>query len=309
MAHACESHFKAGDVILLSLLEHHSNIVPWQLLASRRGVRLEFVDIDQDVALSMDDFYAKLRRYRPKLVAITHVANSFGTEVRVSEIAAAARGMGAKVLVDAAQSAGHHILDVRAWDIDFLVFSGHKVYGPTGIGVLYIKPELLDELDPFQGGGDMIASVSMEGSTWAEPPAKFEAGTPPIAGALGLAAALEFINKIGKEKIAKYERELFCYAFDLLQREPGVIVYGPARSGGAQQSIISFNLKGVHPHDLATVADDLGVQFRAGHHCAMPAMRRLGLDATARISFGVYSTREDVEQLVEAVRYARRIFA
>ena len=307
VSHSFEKYFSSGDTILLSIVEHHSNIVPWQLLAARRGVRLEFVDVSQNAALDMEDFRRKLKACRPKLIAITHVSNAFGSVMPIREICSAAKDAGAKVLVDAAQSAAHAVLDVEGWGADFLAFSGHKVYGPTGIGALYISPALLDYLEPFQGGGDMIASVSTAASTWAEPPAKFEAGTPAIAEALGLGSAVGFINSIGKKRISRYEHQLFAEAFDALSREEGVILYGPALEGGEQESIISFNLKGVHAHDVATVADDFNVQIRAGHHCAMPAMQRLGLGSTVRISFGIYSTQDDIQQLLEALRYARKV--
>lgn len=307
VAYAYEKFFKSGDVILLTLLEHHSNIVPWQLLAKRKGLKIIFADIDAHGALDLNDLQKKLKEYKPKLLAITHVANSLGTVVPLAEIIPLARAQGCKVLVDAAQSVVHMKLDLQALDPDFLVFSGHKLYGPTGIGILYARPGLLDEMDPFQGGGDMISSVTVDGSTWAEAPQKFEAGTPAIAEAIALGTAVDFVDSIGRERIAAHEKRLVEEAFLLLSKEPGVTLYGPITKGLEQSSVLSFNVAGIHPHDLASIGDKHSVQFRAGHHCAMPTLKRLGIPASARISFGVYSCSEDLPPLIETIREAKKI--
>ncbi|MFM1847544.1 MAG: hypothetical protein RL417_1018, partial [Pseudomonadota bacterium] len=291
-----------------TILEHHSNIVPWQLLASRRNARVVFADVTAEGALIRQDFMEKLSTLKPKIVGLTALSNALGTVVPVGEIVSAAHGVGAKVLVDGAQAVLHGKVDVQAIDADFYVFSGHKLYGPTGVGVLYGKKALLDGFDPFLGGGDMIRTVSVDGSTWADTPQKFEAGTPPIAEVIGLGSAIDFINSIGVSAIAAYEEELFLHGWELLRNEPGVTVYGPKRVGVDQQSILSFNVGGVHAHDLSTVADTLKVQIRGGHHCAMPLMRRLGIPATARASLGVYTVKDDFQPLLEAIRRARKLF-
>ena len=297
-----------GDVILLTLLEHHSNIVPWQLLAARRNARVVFAEVTAEGALNRQDFLDKLQEFRPKIVGLTALSNALGTVVPVAELVGAAHAVGAKVLVDGAQAVLHGSVDVRAMDADFFVFSGHKLYGPTGVGVLYGKKAHLDEFEPFLGGGDMIRTVTPTGSTWADTPQKFEAGTPPIAEVIGLGSAIDFVNSVGIAPLQSYEEELFHYAWELLRSEPGVTVYGPKRVGGEQQSIISFNVGGVHAHDLSTIADSLKVQIRGGHHCAMPLLRRLGIPATARASLGVYTVKDDFLPLLEAIRRARQLF-
>ena len=309
LAYALEPLLSEGDCILLTLLEHHSNIVPWQMLAKRRKLRVEFVDIDECGQLRLDDFERKLEAHAPKVVSLTRLSNALGSVVPVCEVCERARRIGSLVVVDAAQAVAHEALDVRRLGCDFLVFSGHKLYGPTGIGVLYGREELLNRLEPVQGGGGMIAAVAKEGATWAEAPQRFEAGTPPIAEAMGLAAAIEFVSHIGFEQISAHEDALLRGAFDRLSAENGVTLYGPATRGGPQRSIISFNLKGIHPHDFSTIADTFNVQLRAGHHCAMPLLKRLGVQSTARVSFGMYSAEEDVESLCAAVRYAQARFA
>jgi cysteine desulfurase/selenocysteine lyase len=308
VAHAYERQFKKGDTILLTLLEHHSNIVPWQLLAERKNLNIVFAEVTDYGELDLADYRAKLKEHRPKLVACTQLSNALGTIVPIETVIKDAHAVGAKVLVDAAQSAAHAAIEVAALDADFLVFSGHKVYGPTGIGVLYAKEELLEVMDPFLGGGDMIREVTTRGSTWAPPPAKFEAGTPPIAEAVALGTAVEFINSMGRGRVHAHEASLFAKAYELLRNEPDVTVYGPITKGGDQASILSFNLKNVHPHDLSTVADTFNVQMRAGHHCAMPLLNRLGIGASARISLGVYSVEDDLPPLLEAIRHARKLF-
>lgn len=309
VARAFEKYFRPGDVILVSYLEHHSNIVPWQMLAQRKGLRVEFAEISQHAEFDLDDYLRRVKELRPRFVAITALSNAFGTVTPLPEIIDAAHGVGAKVLVDGAQAVAHTALDVQALDADFLVFSAHKMYGPTGIGALYGKGELLEEMDPFLGGGDMIERVTTEGFTAADYPRKFEAGTPPIAEAIAFGAAVDFIQSIGIERIHDHEQALFEKLFEAFRREPGVIVYGPAVVGAPQGSILSFNVEGVHPHDLATVADAHNVQLRAGHHCAMPAMKRLGIPSTARISLAVHSDEDDIEAALEAVRAAKGLFA
>lgn len=308
LAYALESRVSPGDKILLTLLEHHSNIVPWQLLASRRKAELHFAEIDQHGQLLLSDFEAKLNTLKPKIVSFTAVSNALGTVLPVAKLCALARSVGAITIVDGAQSVAHSCLDLGRMGCDFLVFSGHKIYGPTGVGALCGRPEILSTLEPVQGGGGMIASVTTTGSTWAESPQRFEAGTPPIAEVLGLGAAIAYLNSIGLESVISHENQLFAKAFEVLKNEPGVTVYGPANVSAAQHSIISFNLKGIHPHDFATIADSFNVQLRAGHHCAMPLMRRLGLQSTARISLGAYSTESDISALCEAIRFAFKKF-
>ncbi len=313
LAHSFGERLEKGDRVLLTTLEHHSNIVPWQLLEMRRGVGVSYADIRDDAALDLADLFAKLRQEKPKLLSITAVSNAFGTIIPLEKIIPVAREVGALVHVDAAQGIVHFPLDVQSLDIDFLTFSGHKIYGPTGIGVLYGKPELLEAMPPYQGGGDMIHEVTLDGSTWAESPRKFEAGTPAIAEAIGLGEALAYVTALGRQELLDYESQLFEEAFELLSREPGVTLYGPATSiqnerSKVQTSILPFTVEGVHPHDISTIADSFGVQIRAGHHCAMPALRRLGIQSTGRASIGAYTILEDFELLCEAIRRARKTF-
>lgn len=309
VAHALENYFNPGDAILLTLLEHHSNIVPWQLLAQRRGIRVIFSDIRDNGLLDMDDFRSKLAQFKPRFVAVTQTANSLGTVTPLAEIIAISQQAGARVLVDAAQSAAHQKIDVAGLNCDFLVFSGHKLYGPTGCGVLYAREDMFSQMEPFQGGGDMIERVTVNGSTWAPYPQKFEAGTPAIAEAIALGTALDFITSIGIERIREHEQRLTERAWELFKTEGDIVLYGPGPEQGQQSSIIAFNLRGVHGHDLSTIADEkFNVQFRSGHHCAQPALDRLRISSCARISFGVYSDLQDVEALLSACKYARRIF-
>jgi cysteine desulfurase/selenocysteine lyase len=309
VAYGIQHRIRPGDVILVTLLEHHSNFVPWQMLASRTGARVEYVEITDQGALDLADLRAKLNEFRPKLLAVTSVSNALGTIVPLKDVIAAAHEVGTEVLVDGAQGILHLDLDVAALDIDYLVASGHKMYGPTGIGFLYGKKKLLDAMHPFQGGGDMIAYVAVEGSSWAEVPRRFEAGTPAIGEAIALGTAIEFIQSLGRTQLRAYEDKIFDYGFDLLAREPHVKVYGPRNSGGEQVSILSFTVDGVHPHDISTILDSYNVQIRAGHHCAMPLLKRLGVQATARASIGAYSTKEDFDRLVVGIREGRKIFA
>lgn len=307
-ARSLEGWFNPGDVIVLTMLEHHSNIVPWQLLAERRGLKVVFAAIKEDASLDLDDFIEKVRTLKPRLVSFSLHSNAFGTVTPVDDMVAVCREVGAVIFHDAAQAIVHGDVDVQRLDSDFLAFSGHKVYGPTGAGILYVRPEMYRHMEPFMGGGDMISSVTIEGSTWAEPPQKFEAGTPAIAEVLALGAAVEFVDRIGRKEVQSYEQKLFLEAWELLRKE-GLTLYGPANNGGAQSSIIPFNVPGVHPHDIATIADTFNVQLRAGNHCAMPALRKVGLYSTVRASIGVYTQLEDFEQLVDALRHARKILS
>ena len=292
------------DEIIVSALEHHANLVPWQMLAAATGARLRVIPIDEYGQIRFEAFQALLND-RTRLVAITHVSNALGTIVPLQRVIAAAHHVGVPVLVDGAQAVAHAQVDVRALDCDFYCFSGHKLYAPTGIGVLYGRESLLEAMPPWQGGGDMIRTVTYERSTWNDLPYKFEAGTPNISGAIGLAAAMDYLEGLGVARVAAHEHELLSAATSALMRIPGVHIHGTAAEKAA---ILSFTLKGVHPHDLGTVLDHEGVAIRAGHHCAMPLMDLLGLPATARASFGCYNTLEDVEQLETAVRKAAEVF-
>jgi cysteine desulfurase / selenocysteine lyase len=296
---------KAGDEIIVSALEHHANLVPWQMVAAATGARLRVIPIDEHGQILFPAFQSLLND-RTRLVAITHISNALGTVVPVKRVIDAAHAAGALVLIDGAQAVAHTRVDVRELGCDFYVFSGHKLYGPTGIGVLYGREALLDAMPPWQGGGDMIRTVSFESSTWNDLPYKFEAGTPNISGAIGLAAAMDYLEGLGIEKTAAHEHALLGAATAALMRIPGVHIHGTAEDKAA---VLSFTLKGVHPHDLGTILDHEGVAIRAGHHCAMPLMDLLGLPATARATFACYSTLQEVEQLEAAVRKAREVFS
>ena len=297
----------AGDLIVLTELEHHSNLVPWQLLAQRSGARLEFVPVSDDGLLRLD-IYAQLLEQQPKLVAFTHMSNVLGTINPVQEMIALAHAAGAVVLIDAAQSVPHLPVDVQALDADFLCFSAHKMLGPTGIGVLYGKRDLLEAMPPFMGGGDMIRTVGLRESTWNDLPWKFEAGTPAIAEAIGLGAAVDYLNALGMEQVAAHEQEITTYAMKQLRQVPGLTIYGPQAS--QRGGVVSFTLGDIHPHDLASILDQqVGVAVRAGHHCAQPLMERFGLTATARASFYVYTIKQDVDTLVEGLHKAIEIFS
>ncbi len=307
IARSLEDQFGSGDVILLTELEHHSNIVPWQMLQQRRGARIEFAEMTPHGSVDEEDFLKKLKQHRPKLVSFTAQSNSFGSVPNIALLAEAAREIGSLVVVDACQAVVHQTFVFRDLPVDFLVFSGHKLYGPTGVGVLVSRSELLDEMAPYRGGGDMIDEVTLERTTYAPPPSKFEAGTPPIAEVIALGEALRFL--LGQDRAALYEHEqnLYRKARSLLEAESGVRLIAPPLSE-EPSSIISFNLDGVHSHDLATIADQYGVQIRAGHHCTMPAMKKLGLSGTARLSLGLYSELSDIEKLIQALRRARSLF-
>jgi cysteine desulfurase/selenocysteine lyase len=300
-------HVGSGDVVLITAMEHHSNVVPWQLLCAERGARLEYIEIDAQGQLDLLDFDERLSR-GVKLVALTHVSNVLGTVNPVAEVSERAHAAGAVVLVDGAQAVPQFPVDVTATGADFYAFTGHKMYGPTGIGVLWGRRELLDEMPPFLGGGSMIKAVGDDHSTWAPVPAKFEAGTPAIAEAAGLGVAADYMTGIGMDVVRAHERELTGYALERLSSMSGVTVYGPPDPAD-RGALVSFTVEGIHPHDLAELCNREAVAIRAGHHCAQPLMRRLGVPATARASFAVYSTTEDVDRLTEALESAKRVFA
>lgn len=293
-----------GDEIVISAIEHHANIVPWQMLCEEKGAALRVVPVDDRGEVILEE-YARLLGPRTRLVAMTQVSNALGTITPIEDVIALAHRQGIPVLVDGAQAVPHQRVDVRHLDCDFYVFSGHKAYGPTGIGVLYGKEAWLDRMPPYQGGGDMIRTVSFERTTYAAPPYKFEAGTPHIAGAIGLAAALDYIAGLGLDRIAAWEHDLLAYGTELLSAVPGVRLVGTARRKAA---VLSFVLDGVHAHDLGTVLDHQGVAVRAGHHCAMPVMERFGVPATARASLACFNTPAELETLARAVDEAREIF-
>ncbi|MBI3947176.1 MAG: cysteine desulfurase [Armatimonadetes bacterium] len=293
-----------GDEILLTEMEHHSNLVPWQLLAQWSGATLRYLGLRPDGTLRLEDLDALLTR-RTKVVAFTHMSNVLGTINPVAEIVAAAHRVGAVALVDGAQSVPHMPVDAQALDLDFLAFSGHKMCGPTGSGALYGKRHLLEAMDPFLAGGDMISSVSLEGATWNELPWKFEAGTPSIAQQIALGTAVDYLSDIGMEAVFAHEQELTAYALDRLGSIPGLEVYGSAPQRGG---VISFNVEGIHPHDLAQVLDQEGVAARAGNHCAQPLHRRLGQPASCRASLYLYNTEDEVEALVRGIRLAKTFF-
>jgi len=295
----------AEDEIVISAIEHHANIVPWQMLCEEKGARLRVIPVDDRGDLVMEE-YARLLGPRTKLVAITQVSNALGTVTPIKDIIGLAHQQDIPVLVDGAQAVPHQAVDVRDLDCDFYVFSGHTAYGPTGIGVLYGKERWLEQMPPYQGGGDMIKAVTFEKTTYNELPYKFEAGTPHIAGAIGLAAGLEYIAGLGLDRIRDYEHELLTYGTELLSAIPGVRLIGTARHKAA---VLSFVLDGVHAHDLGTILDQQGVAIRAGHHCAMPVMQRFGVPATARASMAFYNTRAELETLAAAIEEAREIFA
>jgi cysteine desulfurase/selenocysteine lyase len=292
------------DEIIVSALEHHANLVPWQMVAADTGARLRVAPIDESGQLRLPALQALLND-RTRLVAITHVSNALGTVVPVRQVIDAAHHVGVPVLVDGAQAVAHLRVDVQQLGADFYCFSGHKLYGPTGIGVLYGREALLDAMPPWMGGGDMIRTVSFESSTWNELPYKFEAGTPNISGAIGLAAAMDFLETLGIDKAAAHEHQLLNAATAALMRIPGVHVHGTAEDKAA---VLSFTLQGVHPHDVGTILDHEGVAIRAGHHCALPLMELLGLPATARASFACYNTLAEVAQLEAGVRRAVEVF-
>jgi cysteine desulfurase / selenocysteine lyase len=297
----------AGDAVLITQMEHHANIVPWQQLCAERGAALRYLEVDEQGELSLAALEAELARGDVRMVAFTHVSNVLGTINPVAEIAARARAAGAVTLIDGAQAVPQMPVDVAAIDADFYAWTGHKALGPTGVGVLHGRRELLEAMPPFLTGGDMIASVGLESSTWNELPMKFEAGTPPVAEAVGLAAAADYLAAIGMDRVRAHERELTAHLLARLAEVPGLRVVGPAeaeRRGG----LASFTIDGMHPHDVAELADRGGVCIRAGHHCAQPLMRCLGVGATARASVSVYNDRSDVDALIDALLAGREVF-
>ena len=300
----CQSQMQAGDEVIVSTMEHHSNIVPWQLQAMQRGIVLRVIPMDDAGNLLLDE-YEKLFSPKTKLVSVAHVSNVLGTVNPVGEMIRTAHGHGVPVLVDGAQSIPHMPVDVQALDADFYVFSGHKVYGPTGVGVLYGKEDWLDRLPPYQGGGEMIQHVSFERTTFNELPFKFEAGTPDYIGTTGLAKALDYVSALGMDHIAAYEHELTEYALQRLGEIPGMRIFGQAPERGG---VISFLVGNIHHFDMGTLLDRLGIAVRTGHHCAQPLMERLGIEGTVRASFGLYNTKEEVDALVAGIERVRKMF-
>jgi len=295
----------AGDEIIITHLEHHANIVPWQMLCEEKGAKLRVAPINDAGEVIMEEF-EKLFNPCTRFVSVTHVANALGTINPVREMVAIAHRHGVPIMIDGAQAVQHMAVDVQALDCDFYAFTGHKVFGPTGVGVLYGKAPLLEKMRPFRGGGDMILSVTFEKTTYNAIPYKFEAGTPPIAQAIGLATALEYVKAVGLDRIAAYEGELLGYATEALGAIPGVRIIGTARD---KASVLSFNVGDVHPHDVGSLLNDDGVAVRTGHHCAQPVMDRFGVPATARASFAFYNTPAEVDQLVASVRRVQKLFA
>ena len=293
-----------GDDVVITTMEHHSNIVPWQIVCRQTGARLRVAPIHDSGELDMEAF-TNLVSERTRIVAVAHVSNALGTINPVEKIVETAHAAGAAVVLDGAQAAAHGAVDVRALGCDFYVLSSHKCYGPTGMGVLYGRADLLEETEPYQGGGDMIRTVSFEESTWNDLPYKFEAGTPHIAGAIGLGCAVEFMTELGLDAIAAHEHDVLEYATEALDEMDGIRIIGTARE---KTGILSFVVEGVHPHDVGTIVDRHGVAIRAGHHCAMPLMRRYGVPATSRASLALYNTRADIDALMESLRKVKEIF-
>ncbi len=294
----------AGDEVLITAMEHHSNIVPWQILCEEKGARLKVAPINDRGELLLDEL-GKLLSPRTRIVSVVHLSNALGTLNPVRDVVRMAHARGAAVLLDGAQAAAHLQVDVRDLDCDFYAFSGHKLYGPTGIGVLYGKAALLEAMPPFQAGGDMISSVTFEKTLYNRLPFKFEAGTPNIAGAIGLGAALDYVEAVGLDAIADHEKVLLDHATAVLSEIPGLRILGTARE---KAGVLSFVIEGVHPHDVGTILDQEGVAIRAGHHCTQPLMERLGVPATARASLGLYNTREEIDALAAAIRKVREVF-
>lgn len=300
-----ESFLQAGDEIVVSQLEHHSNIVPWQLLEKRKGIKLKVIPINEAGELILDDFESLLNE-RTKLVAIAHISNALGTINPIKNIIDRAHVKSIPVMIDGAQAVQHVKVDVQELDCDFYVFSGHKLYGPTGIGALYGKEEWLNKMEPYQGGGEMIKTVSFEGTTFNELPFKFEAGTPDYSSAVGIGAAIDYVNAIGLENIAAYEHELLEYAMEKLNKVPGIKFFGTAKE---KASVISFIVNDIHPFDMGTMLDKLGLAVRTGHHCAQPLMQFYNIPGTVRASFAVYNTKEEIDRLAEGVNRVSQLFA
>ena len=296
-----------GDEILISVLEHHSNIIPWQLLARRTGAVIKYIELDEQGRWILDEL-PHLLTDRTKIVAISHVSNALGTVNPVKRVAAAAHEVGALVLVDGAQGAVHTKVDVKDLGVDYYAFSGHKMCGPTGIGALWARRDLLDSMEPYQGGGEMIHFVGRDESSWATVPHKFEAGTPNIAGEIGMGAAIDFLSEVGMDAIAEHEQKLLGYALERMNKVDGICIYGP-QSPDEHSALISFTLGDAHPHDISTILDSEGIAVRAGHHCAQLAMQHFGISATARASIYLYNTESDIDRLVEGLEQVRSIFA
>ncbi|MEH7128127.1 cysteine desulfurase [Neobacillus drentensis] len=301
------ANLKAGDEIVITYMEHHSNIIPWQQVARRTGAQLKYIPLQEDGTISLDDVRATITA-NTKIVSVMQVSNVLGVINPVKEIAQIAHDHGAIMVVDGAQSAPHMKIDVQDLDCDFLAFSGHKMCGPTGIGVLYGKKHLLENMEPIEFGGEMIDFVQLQESTWKELPWKFEAGTPIIAGAIGLGAAIDFLNEVGLDQIAEHEHKLAAYALEKMSAVEGMTIYGPL-DAAKRAGLITFNLSDVHPHDVATVLDAEGIAVRAGHHCAQPLMRWLKASATARASFYLYNTEDDIDKLVEGLVKTKEYFS
>lgn len=297
-------HVKAGDEVVITTMEHHSNIVPWQLLCDEKGARLRVAPINQRGELILEEF-ERLLGPKTKVVALGHVSNALGTVNPVAKIIKLAHAKNIPVLIDGAQAVPRMPVNVQELDCDFYVFSSHKAYGPTGFGVLYGKQALLEAMPPYQGGGDMISSVSFEKTIYNKVPHKFEAGTPDMSGAVGLRAAIEYLEALGMDNIAAYEHELLAYATEVVSEVPGVRIIGTAKE---KAGVLSFVIEGVHPHDIGTILDQEGIAVRAGHHCAQPVMECFGIDATARASFGLYNTKEEIDALVRGIKKVQEVF-
>ncbi|MGY0400706.1 cysteine desulfurase [Carnobacterium jeotgali] len=302
-----EANVQQGDEILISVMEHHSNLIPWQQLAKKTGAALKYIELTEEGMLDMESFHAQLSE-KTKIVALAHVSNVLGVVNPIQDIARLAHARGAVLVVDGAQAVPHMPVDVQELDVDFYAFSGHKMVGPTGIGVLYGKRTLLEQMEPVEFGGEMIAMVDEQDSTWKELPWKFEAGTPNIAGVIGLGAAIDYLSTVGLTSIHEHEKGLMAYLWPKLMAIPGLTIYGP-KDLAKRTGIVTFNLDGLHPHDVATAMDMEGVAIRAGHHCAQPLMRRLSADSTARASFYLYNTTADVDKFIEALLTTKEFFA
>lgn len=301
-----DANVQEGDEIVITYMEHHSNIIPWQQLAKRKGAVLKYIDLEEDGTISLEKV-KEVVTSKTKIVSVMHVSNVLGTMNPVKEIAEIAHEHGAIMVVDGAQAAPHMRVDVQVLNCDFYAFSGHKMAAPTGIGVLYGKKDLLNQMEPVEFGGEMIDFVGLEDSTWKELPWKFEGGTPIIAGAIGLGAAIDYLEEIGLDKIEKHEQQLAAYAIEKMSEVEGLTIYGPL-DPSKRAGLVTFNLDDVHPHDLATILDMNGIAVRAGHHCAQPLMKWLKVSATARASFYIYNTEEDIDRLVEGLRMAKEYF-
>lgn len=303
-----ESYLKKGDNIVISLMEHHSNIVPWQILSSKIGFNIIYLKVNKNFELDLDELENILKQNKVKLVSVTHISNVLGTINDVKAISSLAHKYNSLVMIDGAQSIPHIPVDVQEIDCDFLVFSGHKMLAPMGSGVLYGKGSLLNKLPPFLAGGDMIEEVTLEGSIYKEIPYKFEAGTPNVEGAVGLSSAIKYLENIGMDNVAEYEREITKYALNALQKIPDIKIYGPPELSN-RSGVISFTLKNIHPHDVAQILDYEGISVRAGFHCAMPLHRSIGAEVTTRASFYIYTLKEDIDELVKGVEKAIKTFS